>query len=172
MSINTSRIYLFNFFCKLTPPSRCNKLKVQLLRWAGANVGENVSIFTPKILGNFNLEIGDNVWIGHDALIFGAAGSTIMIDNHAKVASRAVLVTGYHEYSIDYDNIAGPGKSDNIYIGQGSLIDTQAIVLPGKRVGEKAHVAAGSIVTHDVPAFTRVAGIPARVIKNFKSKSE
>ncbi|MCM1142833.1 MAG: hypothetical protein NC453_30065 [Muribaculum sp.] len=47
------------------------------------------------------------------------------------------------------------------------MVDTQAIVLPGKTVGYKAHVAAGSIVTHDVPDKVRVAGIPARIIKEF-----
>lgn len=172
MSINTSKIHIYNFLLKVLPPSRCNNFKVSLLRWAGARVGSNVSLFSPKILGNFDLIIGDNVWIGHEALLFGAAGSTIKIDDNAKVASQAVLVTGYHEYSIEYPNIAGPGKWDDIYIGKGSLVDTRAMILPGKSVGEKAHVAAGSIVTHDVPAFTRVAGIPARVIKNFKEEGE
>lgn len=168
--MNSSKLYIFNLLVKLLPPSRCSKLKVALLRWAGAKVGKNLSLFSPKILGNFNLEIGDNVWIGHEALLFGAAGSTIKIDENAKVASQAVLVTGYHEYSIEYPNIAGPGKWDDIYIGKGSLVDTRAMILPGKSVGEKAHVAAGSIVTHEVPPMVRVAGIPARIIKDFKAQ--
>lgn len=36
------------------------------------------------------------------------------------------------------------------------LIDTQAMVCPGKTIGEKSHVAAYSVVTHDVPSFVRV----------------
>lgn len=159
-------------FVKLLPPSRCSKLKVALLRWAGAKVGKNVSIFTPCILGNFNLEIGDNVWLGHEPMIFGAFGSTIRIDNHAKIGSRAIIVTGYHEFSIKYDNVAGPGKWADVHISSGSAIDSQAMILPGKTIGEKAHVSAGSIVTHDVPPYTRVAGVPARVIKNFREENE
>lgn len=139
-----------------------------MLRWCGAKVGENVQLFTPKILGNFDLELGDNVWIGHDALIFGATGSKITIETNAKIASRAILVTGYHDYNIKYDNIAGPGKSANIVICRGAMVGTATIVLPGKKIGEKAHVAAGSIVTHNVPNMVRVAGIPARIIKDFK----
>lgn len=166
--MNTTKLYIFNLLMKLLPPSRLYNFKASLLRWAGAKVGNNVQLFSPKIMGDFNLEIGDNVWIGHETLLFGAAGSKISIANNAKVASRAILVTGYHDYNIKYDNIAGPGKFGDIIIQEGALIDTLAIVVANKTIGEKAHVAAGSIVTHDVPPYTRVAGVPARVIKNFK----
>lgn len=167
--LRPSRLHLFNLVVKLLPPSRFYGFKARMLRWCGAKVGNNVQMFTPKILGNFDLELGDNVWIGHETLIFGAAGSKIIIETNAKVASRAILVTGYHEYGIQYDNIAGPGKCGDILIKNGALIDTQAIVVDNKTIGEKAHVAAGAVVTKDVPAMVRVAGIPARVIKDFSS---
>lgn len=162
------KLYLFNLFVKILPPSRCLNFKSKFLRWCGAKVGDNVRLFTPKILGNFDLELGDSVWIGHEALIFGASGSKITIEKNAKVASRAILVTGYHDYNIRYDNIAGPGKCGDIIIGEGSLIDTQAIVVAHRTIGKKSHVAAGAVVTHDVPPMVRVAGVPARVIKDFK----
>ncbi len=168
MAISPAKIHLFNLFVKICPPSRCNGLKVRLLRWAGAKVGNNVSIFTPKILGQFDFIIGDNCWIGHDALIFGTAGSKVEMKTYSKIASRAIVVTGYHDYGIQYNSIAGPGKCGDIVIGQGALIDTQAMVCPGKTIGEKAHVAAYSVVTHDVPPFVRVAGVPAKIIKEFK----
>lgn len=69
MAISPAKIHLFNLFVKICPPSRCNGLKVRLLRWAGVKVGEGVSIFSPKILGQFDFTIGDNCWIGHEALI-------------------------------------------------------------------------------------------------------
>lgn len=140
-----------------------------MLRWCGAKVGNNVQMFTPKILGNFDLELGDNVWIGHDALIFGAAGSKITVETNAKIASRAIVVTGSHDYDIKYDNIAGPGKSEDIRICRGAMVGTATIILPGRIVGEKSHVAAGAVVTKDVLPMVRVAGIPARVIKDFKT---
>lgn len=166
--LNTTKLYFFNMMVRLLPPSRFYKLKARALRWCGAKVGRNVQMFTPKILGNFDLELGDNVWIGHDALIFGAAGSKITVETNAKIASRAIVVTGSHEYSIQYDNIAGPGKAEDIRICSGAMVGTATIILPGKTVGKKAHVAAGSIVTHDVPDMVRVAGVPARIIKDFK----
>lgn len=165
--MNTKKLYIFNLLVKILPPSRCLRLKATLLRWCGAKVGENVEIFTPSIHGDFNLVIGDNVFIGHEALIFGASGSKITLEKFSKVASRAILVTGSHEFATKYDSIAGPGTYKDLIIKGGALVDTHAIVLPGKTIGYKAHVAAGSIVTHDVPDMVRVAGIPARIIKDF-----
>lgn len=56
----------------------------------------------------------------------------------------------------------------DITIGKGACVGTQAMVYPGKTVGEKSDVAAYSVVTHDVPPFVRVAGVPAKIIKEFK----
>ena len=134
-------------------------------------MGKNVSLFSPRILGNFELIIGDNCWIGHEAILMGPIGSKIEMKAYSKVGSRAMVITGYHDYGLQYDCIAGPGKWDDVTIEAGALVDTMAIVCPGKIIGEKAHVAAGSVVTHDVPPYTRVAGVPARVIKNFKEET-
>lgn len=97
--MNSKKLYFFNLLIKVLPSSRCSTLKAKVLRWCGAKVGNNVELFTPNIQGNFDLEIGDNVFIGHDTFIFGPAGSKITIEKNAKVGSRVVLVTGYHIYS-------------------------------------------------------------------------
>lgn len=170
--MNTKKLYLFNLMVKLLPPSRFISLKVKMLRWCGAMVGKNVEIFTPVIQGNFNLEIGDNVFLGHEPLIFGAGGSEIKIDDYAKVGSRVVIVTGTHKFSLDGPCIEGEGTYKNVHIKNGAVVSTGSIILPGKTIGVKSHVSAGSIVTHDVPDMVRVAGVPARIIKNFKDESD
>lgn len=167
--MNTTRLYFFNLMVKLLPLSRCYGFKARMLRWCGAKVGKNVQMFSPKIMGDFELELGDNVWIGHEALIFGAAGSKITVETNAKIATRAIVVTGSHEYSIKYDNIAGPGRAEDIRICSGAMVGTATIILPGNTIGAKSHVAAGAVVTKDVPPMVRVAGVPARVIKDFKA---
>lgn len=141
-----------------------------MLRWCGAKVGKNTEIFSSaKIIGGFNLIIGDGVFVGHDALIFGASGSTIEIEDYAKVGSRAIVVTGSHKYGIEYPSIAGPGTFENVMIREGASVGTNSVVLPGRTIGEKAHVAAGAVVTKDVPPMVRVGGVPARIIKDFKA---
>lgn len=56
-----------------------------------------------------------------------------------------------------------PGK---VHIKQNAWIGAGATILPGISIGENAVVAAGAVVTKDVPANTVVAGIPAKVIKS------
>lgn len=166
--MNTKKLYFFNLLVRLLPPSSFLSFKAKLLRWCGAKVGKNVEIFTPSIQGNFNLEIGDNCFIGHNSLIFGAQGSTISIGEYAKIGSRVIVVTGTHEFTVDGPCIEGPGTFKDVKIEAGAAISTRSIILPGKTVGKMSHVSAGSVVTHDVPPYTRVAGVPARVIKDFK----
>ena len=167
--MNTKKLYIYNLICIFLPPTRLFNFKSSLLRWCGAKVGKDVQIFSSaKFMGDFDLEIGDNVFIGHEALIMGPKGSKVTIENNAKVASRAIVVTGSHIFSTKGPNIAGEGVCADIRICDGALVDTASIVVPGKTINRMSHVAAGSVVTHDVPEYARVAGIPARIIKHFK----
>lgn len=168
--MNSKKLYIFNILIKFLPSSRCHALKSMLLRWCGAKVGKGVEIFTPSIQGDFDLYIGDHVFIGHEALLTGANGSSITIGNYAKIGTRSILVTGSHKYSIEYPSIAGPGTCESIEISEGASIGTNSIILPGKKIGFKAHIAAGAVVTKDVPDMVRVAGIPARIIKDFRNE--
>lgn len=167
--LNTKKLYLYHLLCLFIPVSRCNKLKSTLLRWCGATVGENVRIMsTAKFYGGYELIIGNDVYIGYGAMIFGHNDSNITIEDHTIIGSQVCLVTGSHKFSIDTPCIEGDGVYANVRVCKGAAISTKSMICPGKTVGEKAHVAAGSVVTHDVPPYTRVAGVPARVIKHFR----
>ncbi len=54
---------------------------------------------------------------------------------YSKISSRAIVVTGDHDYGIQYDNIAGPGRCADITIGKGACVGAQAMVCPGKTIG-------------------------------------
>jgi putative colanic acid biosynthesis acetyltransferase WcaF len=164
--MNSKRLFLISFILKLLPPSRCHNFKTKLLRWCGVKVGKNVEIFsTAKIIGNGELEIGNNVFIGCDAIISCNKGSKIILEDYTIVGMRTILVTGFHPITPNGPRIIGyEGTSSTIHIHKGSSCGTSSIILPGITVGEMAHVAAESIVTKDVPPYTRVAGNPARPI--------
>lgn len=166
--MDSKRLFIISWIFKFIPPTKCHNFKAKLLRWAGAKVGKNVEIVSSaKILGNMNLTIGDFCYIGHEALIFGPKGSNIILEDYSKVGSRVILVTGSHKFSIDGNCIEKEGIHKDIIIKRGAVVSTGCIVVPGITVNEMSHCAAGGVVTKDVPAKCRVAGIPARVIKDF-----
>lgn len=167
--INTKKILIVRFIFKFIPHLRANKLKCALLRWSGVQVGRNVEISSSvKIIGNMSLKIGDNVFIGHEALIMGASGSEIILEDYSKLGSRTITVTGSHRFSTDGYCIEKEGTYKNIRISTGAVVSTASLILPGVTVGRMAHVAAGSVVTKDVEEFHRVGGVPARVIRDLR----
>lgn len=165
--VNSRKMYLVNLLFRLLPPTRVWKFKIRCLRWAGVAIGDDVEyVSSAKIQGQMNLSIGKCCFIGHEALIFGANGSSITIADYAKLGSRTIVVTGTHRFSPDGDCIEKEGAYKDVKICRGAVVSTGSIVLPGITIGEMAHVAAGSVVTKDVPPYTRVAGNPARPIRN------
>lgn len=165
--MNSKRLFLVSFIFKFLPPMRCHDIKASLLRWCGATIGKNVEITSSvKIYGGMDLYIGDHCFIGHEALIFGADKSEIRIEDYAKIGSRSVVVTGTHRFSPDGDCIEKEGVFKNVTIQRGAVVSTRSIILPGITVGKMAHVAAGSVVTKNVEPYMRVAGNPAKPIRN------
>jgi putative colanic acid biosynthesis acetyltransferase WcaF len=151
------------------PETRCWGLKRFLYRSVGCQIGQNVRICSSaKIFALGEIIIGDDVWIGQEAVLSCNEGSSIIIENYAKIGMRVIVVTGFHEITPNGNCIEGAGTSSNICIKHGSVVSTMSIVLPGKTIGKMAHVAAGSVVTKDVPEYSRAAGCPAKVIKMFK----
>jgi len=169
--MKTKRLYLASLIFKLLPLSRCHNFKAKLLRWCGIKVGKNVEIFsTAKFIGDGDIEIGDNVFIGCDAIISCNKGSQIIIEDYTIIGMRAILVTGFHPITPDGPRIIGYEETcSTIRIRKGASCGTSTIILPGITINEMAHVAAGSVVTKDVDPYIRVAGNPARPIKNLKT---
>ena len=166
--LNSKRLYLYHLLMKILPPSKFNYLKVRMLIWSGANIGKNVSIISSaRFYGNFELTIGNNVFIGHEALIFGADGSKITLEDNCKVGSRAIIVTGMHKFEPLGECIRGEGTYADIIIKRGSVVSTGCIILPGKIIGEMSYVAPGAVVTKNTEPYTMVGGVPAKFIKNF-----
>ncbi|MEI6212126.1 MAG: DapH/DapD/GlmU-related protein [bacterium] len=60
-----------------------------------------------------------------------------------------------------------PGVSAPIILGCNVWLGVRVIVLKGVTIGDNAVIGAGSVVTHDIPANSLAAGVPARVIRSF-----
>lgn len=168
--MNTRKLYFANLLNKILPPSGCMSVKRTLYRWAGVKVGQDVEIFSgSQILGLGEVIIGNHCFIGTDAKIMTNYGSKVIIEDYGMVGHDSTIVTGFHPITPDGPRIIGyEGTTSTCRICRGASLGLGATLLPGKRLGEMSHAAARSLVTHDVPPYTRVAGIPARVIKKFE----
>ncbi len=102
--------------------------------------------------------IGDNTAIGDRTEIH--AGSRVEIGSGCNIAwDVCIMDRDYHKFNSEEETVKPVRICDNVWIGCNS------IVLKGVTIGEGAVIAAGSVVTRDVPPKTLAAGNPAKVIK-------
>lgn len=121
------------------------------------------------------VSIGDNAVIMMGALInIGASvGEGTMIDMNAVLGGRAKVGKMCHiGAGAVVAGVIEPPSAQPCVIEDDVLVGANAVILEGVRVGQGAVVAAGAIVTTDVPAFSVVAGAPARVIKQVDDKTK
>lgn len=167
MSLSPGRLYIVNKLIRSLPGTRMFNLKRKLLAFAGGNLGANVRLMGLKVLGPFELEIGDNTFIGEDTFLAGAIDSRIEIGKDCDISSKVTFVTGTHKLDPEGEKMAGEGFGKDIVIGNGVWIGIGSIILGGVTIGNRAIIGAGSVVTKDVPDYCVVAGNPARIIKKY-----
>ena len=116
---------------------------------------------------NPHLSIGDYSYIGDYLSILCA--DQIVIEDHVLMASYITITSENHgmnpESSIYY--MHQPLSTGKVQIENGAWIGEKVIILPGVTIGKKSIVAAGAVITRDVPPYTIVAGNPAKPIKQF-----
>jgi acetyltransferase-like isoleucine patch superfamily enzyme len=128
----------------------------------GSKIDESTAIFAPFHI-NFgkHTTIGKNVFINHACSFLDIGGITI--EDDVLIGPKVNLITEGHP--LDPNN----RKSlvcKSIHIKRNAWIGAASTILPGITIGENAVVAAGSVVTRDVPSNTIVAGVPAKHVKD------
>ena len=106
------------------------------------------------------IEVGKNVFVNNACTFMDRGG--MILEDEVKIGPRVNLITENHDLD--------PTKrrtliSNRIVVKRNVWIGAAATILPGVTIGENAVVAAGAVVTRDVPPNTIVAGVPAKVIK-------
>jgi maltose O-acetyltransferase len=152
---------------------RCNRVpwsvrvrgRVIVQNYGRIELGERVNIdaaTVPVELASFGgpLTIGEATYINYGTTISAHTAVTIgagcLIGNYAMI-----MDSDYH----DVTDFAKPGATNPIVIEDRAWVGARAIVLKGVRIGRGAVVAAGAVVTKDVPPRTLVAGVPAKVVR-------
>ena len=124
----------------------------------GATIDKSTRIF-PPFYTNFGrfITLGKNVFINHACSFLDLGGITI--EDDVLIGPKVNLITENHPLE--------PGERQALLLGsitikRNAWIGAAATILPGVTVGENAVVAAGAVVSKDVPANTVVGGIPAK----------
>lgn len=128
---------------------------------------DDVRILTPFIcdFGN-RVTFGKNVFINHSAILSASGG--IEFGDGVMLAPGVKIATINHDYN-NRHTIYSYGK---VLIKKNAWIGLGATITPGVTIGENAVVAAGSVVTKDVPHNAVVGGVPAKVIKMLDSNEQ
>lgn len=110
-----------------------------------------------------DVTIGDHTRIGIHNTIIGP----VCIGSHVNLAQGVVVTALNHTFSDPTQRIDQQGVSTQpVIIGDDVWIGANAVILPGVTIGRHCVVAAGAVVTKDVPDNTLVGGVPAKMIKN------
>jgi acetyltransferase-like isoleucine patch superfamily enzyme len=156
------RQHVGNFGIGLMPTTRAYPLKSWLLRCMGANVAPTARVTSSvRWWGTVHLTIGHDSFLGHEVLITGGDAS-VSIGSSVDIAPRVTIVAGTHDVDMRGVRSAGRPHSLDVKIEDGAWIGANVTILGGVTIGRNAVIAAGSVVTKDIPPFVVAAGIPCQ----------
>jgi putative colanic acid biosynthesis acetyltransferase WcaF len=153
--------YLTKILFFLSPLPWPSRFKCILLRCFGAKIGKGVYL-KPRVNIHlpWKLKIGDYTWLGEEVFILNL--EPVEIGRHCCLSQRAFICTGNH----DYTKIEMPYQNRPIVIADGVWVGAQVFVGPGVRVNTDCVLAAGSVVTKDMPEGMICAGNPCQSIRH------
>ncbi|MDQ4141648.1 MAG: acyltransferase [Bacteroidota bacterium] len=145
--------------------------RIDVMPFNNFSLGKNTTIedFATINNGMGDVLIGDNSRVGIASVVIGP----VKIGNYVILAQNVVmsgLNHGYEDITIPIDLQKCTTKE--IIIEDECWIGANSVITAGVRIGKHSVVAAGSVVTKNVPAYSVVAGNPARVIKQYNSESK
>lgn len=135
-----------------------------MFKLTGKPIDESFAMFPPFYTDcGKNIIIGKNVFINSGCRFQDQGG--ISIGDDSLIGHNVVLATLNHGFAPNERKNMHPAP---IVIGKNVWIGANATVVPGVTIGDNAIIAAGAVVTKDVPSNTVAGGIPAKVIKNLE----
>ncbi|MDP3758331.1 MAG: DapH/DapD/GlmU-related protein, partial [Candidatus Daviesbacteria bacterium] len=143
----------------------CHFFRLFFYALAGMKIGKGSRIHIgARFFYPANIKIGEGTIIGDNIFLDGR--EKLIIGNHVDIASGVMILNCEHDInSEDFHAISAP-----VEIGDYVFIGPRAVILPGVKIGRGAVVAAGAVVTKDVPENMIVGGVPAEVIGERKVK--
>jgi len=148
-----------------------NRTRMDVFPFNGFYLGSQSTIedFCTVNNGVGEVQIGNKTRIGLSSVLIGP----VSIGDDVRLAQNVVISGLNHNYKDTSIPISEQGVStEQVYIGDETWIGANAVILPGVFIGKHCVVAAGSVVTRNVPSYSVIAGNPARIIKKYNAASE
>lgn len=163
--------FLNPFFHKKGKKTRiCNRSRIDVFPFNGFYLGSHSTIedFCTVNNGVGEVQIGNKTRIGIGSVLIGP----VSIGDDVRLAQNIVVSGLNHNYENTSIPISEQGVATRqVYIGDETWIGANAVILPGVFIGKHCVVAAGSVVTRNIPSYSVVAGNPARIIKKYNPNS-
>ncbi|MED4054187.1 acyltransferase [Niallia taxi] len=153
------------FFNFVIPHIPIHRLRIWLYKLLKMNIGKNTTILRPTFFYNpFNVKIGNNCAINDNVVLDGRGKLTIK--DNVNISPYVKIYTAEHDVnSPTFQYIEG-----QVIIEKYVWISTNAMIMPGIKIGEGAVIAAGSVVTKDVEPYSIMGGVPAKKIGERKKE--
>ena len=150
--------------------------RAELLQAMLGSVGDDVTVQTPfKVTYGTHVHIGDHVFINYGADFLD--GGTITIGSRVMIGPEVKIFSGNHSLVPEDRMKIVDGKmqlisrAEHVTIGDDVWICGNVTICPGVKIGNRAVVAAGAVVTKDVPEGCLVGGNPAKIIKKIEEST-
>lgn len=136
------------------------------------NMGENCSVEYNVELSrqhylDGNIKIGNNVHLRKN--VFIDYSGFLEIKDNVRLTNGVIIETHHHLSHSDYKNSENKIVQSSLLIEEGVIVGSRAIILASVHyIGKQARIGAGAIVTKDVPDYSIVAGVPAKIIKTME----
>lgn len=159
----------YKIFASWLPESRRSKFAKGLRVFFGRKVlkrcGKKVNIERGAIFGP-GVSLGDNSGIGIRCELYG----DVTIGNNVMMGPEVVVYTSGHRFDRLDIPMMEQGQVDvkPVVIGNDVWIGRRVMIMPGVKIGDGAVIAAGAVVTKNVPDYAVVGGVPAKVLKSRK----
>lgn len=130
-------------------------------------IGDNVYVGHYSILKGYyrnKMVIGVGTWIGQQCFFHSAGGLTI--GSNVGIGPGVKILTSYHsENGVELPILHSKVEFAPVVIGDNCDVGVGAIILPGVKIGVGVQIGAGAVVTHSLDDYAVAAGVPARILR-------
>lgn len=137
------------------------------------SIGENCGVGAFAFFSAFGgeIRIGNEVFLNRNVHINASIGGIIDIGDKCLIGPNVVFRTANHNFdSIELPIQKQGHKIDNIILETDVWVASNVVLVGGIRIGKGSVIAAGSVVTKDIPSYSVVGGVPAKIIKKRNEK--